>query len=354
MESPKTQQRLLRLNDTIPAVGMVLHVAGRAWDLTEESTYTNDEGYQVTEWTCEAGGTTGYFLREGAADSGVTRWFFTREIDTNAVRVSGERLEEWLKARPGATPPPALSYGGGTYEYGDTTEGIHEEDGKREKKITWDYWDAGRKKNLAVEHWEDHSFECFLGEYVDPDRVVVQPEGATKKRRARESGGVGTNPFVAAVLGMPIGYFFGFIAGCPFDEAFAYALVGGFGLGWLIGVFWVPAPAFAALLAGAGAAATFMQYPPLTTWAGAIVLLGAPILPGWIGKLRGHAGRRRAVQFVGAFAAAAPLTAIGYLHYTSYAPTPNTPTQLTLALAPAGLALVVGILISGLVLGREE
>ena len=351
MESPKNQQSLLRLNDATPAVGVLLHVAGRAWEVTEESTYKNDEGYQVTEWTCEASGTTGYFLKEGEADSGVTRWFFTRETDTDAVRVSGERLEEWLKARPGATPPPALSYGGATYEYGDTTEGTHEEDGEREKKITWDYWDAGRKKNLAVEHWEDHSFECFLGEYVDADGVVVQLADTATRWKTRGAAG---NPLAAAALGLVIGYAIAFFAGCPFDEAFAYALAASFGLGWLSGAVKAPAPGFAALLAAAGAGAAFMQNPPLTTWAGAIGLLGAPILPGWIGKLRGHAGRRRAVQFAGAFAAAAPLTAIGYLHYSSYAPTPHTPTQLVLALAPAGLALILGFLISGLVLGREE
>jgi hypothetical protein len=352
VEPPKTQQRLLRLNDTTPAVGVVLHVAGRAWEVTEESTYTNDEGYQVTEWTCEVSGTTGYLLKEGEADSGVTRWFFTREINTDAVRVAGEHLEAWLKARPGATPPPTLSYAGGTYEYGDTTEGVHEEDGSREKKITWDYWDAGRNKNLAVEHWEDQSFECFLGEYVDPDRVVVRPGGAGAAKGKQKAGR--GSPFVLAAATLPLAYVVGFIIGWPFDEALTLALAIALGLGWLSAVAQAPAPGFAALLIGAGAAATFLQYPPLTTWVGLLGLVGAPVLVGWVGKLRGHAARRRAVRFAGAFAAAAPLTAIGYAYYSTYAPTPHTPTQLALALAPAALGLALGCLTAGLALGREE
>lgn len=351
METPKVQHRLSRLNDTTPQVGVVVHVAGRAWEVTEQSTYTNDEGYQVTEWTCEASGATGYLLKEGEAESGVTRWFFTKEIDTDAVRVEGETLEAWLKPRPGATPPPTLSYAGGTYAYGDTTEGVHEEDGAREKKITWDYWDAGRKRNLAVEHWEDQSFECFLGEYVDPDRVVVRPGGGTTA--ARKAGG-DAHPWARAALGLPVGYGVGFIGGWPLDEALTLALAAAFGFGWVSAVRRAPAPALAALLAGALAVAAFMRFPPLTTWAGAITLLGAPALVGGVGKLRGHAARRRAVGYAGAFAAGAPLAAAGYAHYASYAPMPHTPMQLALALAPAAVGLLLGCLTAGLVLGREE
>lgn len=66
-------------------------------------------------------------------------------------------------------PPPRLACQGSTYHCEDTTEGTHEDDsGERVPKITSDYWDSGRRQNLAVERWPESSFDAYLGTYIEP------------------------------------------------------------------------------------------------------------------------------------------------------------------------------------------
>jgi Domain of unknown function (DUF4178) len=84
-----------------PRVGQTFSFEGRDWEVTDHSSYWDDEGYRVIEWCCECDDTEAYLLkevREGEPD----RWFFTRSIPRQGV---GD-----LPAAPGATPPPALTY----------------------------------------------------------------------------------------------------------------------------------------------------------------------------------------------------------------------------------------------------
>src|SRR5262249_29650040 len=104
-----------------------------------------------------------------------TRWFFTRRIPAEAVTVAGGASV--AKHTAGQAPPPALTYDGQSYRYTDKTEGTYEDEpGQRTGKTTWEYWDAGHVRNLAVEVWADGRIDCYRGTYIDPAQVRM---GAT-------------------------------------------------------------------------------------------------------------------------------------------------------------------------------
>lgn len=340
-----------RLDESGPRVGLTIHFEGQDWKVTGQSSSWNDEGYRVHEWACEAGDTTGYLLKEADPKQGGIRWFFTREIDDEGVAVpGGEHLAEWLRRAPEAKPPESLTCDGTTYRYDDTTEGTHEdESGKRVRKVTWDYWDGGRARNLAVERWPDGSFDCYLGAYIEPGQVTIRPAPARQGYRSR----LQANPFLAAIVVVPLAYFLGFMAGRPFDECLALALPVAAGAGWFMALPGAPAAGGAALIAALIAGAIFLRFPPLNTGLGLVALLGAPAAVGWFGRGRGAAAGKQAVLYAAAFAVGAPLTVVGLYEYFWLAPGPHTPDQLALALGPAVLGSLAACLAARLVLGRE-
>ncbi len=337
-----------RVSDNEPRTGAAILFDGREWQVAEQASYSTAEGYRVTEWRCECGGTTGYLLKEG--DAGTVRWFFTRGIPTDSVKVSGgEGLAERLKKTAEAPPPETLEHEGESYRFEDTTDGTYEdESGASVRKVTWDYWDSGRRRNLAVERWPDGSCDTYLGGYIDPGQFTLRPAAPAEARPK----GRGSPLLVMAVSVLP-GYLIGFVMGWPFDEAFSFALCVALALGWAMIVGRVPLAALAGLILGAVAAQAFLEYPPFTTWTGLLTLLGAPTLVGLVGRSRGYGSDRRAVQYAGAIAVAAPLLGVGVYFYFSLAPGPHTPEQLWLAVGAAGPGALAGFLLAGLPLRRE-
>lgn len=346
-----TPGKLTRLDEADPGTGVTILYDGREWNVTGQSSYSTEGGYRVHEWCCEVGDTTAYLLKEGDPKEGTIRWFFTREIDDGAVAIEGgEGLGAWLARDPEANPPQALTYQGTSYHYAETTDGMHQdESGKRVRKITWDYWDAGHERNLAVERWPDGSFNCYLGSYIEPGQVVIRPAGR-KSFHARSRA----NPFLSGLFFLPIAYFFAFILGWPFDECLSLALPIAAAIGWLAALPSAPSACMAALLAVPLGAAVFWYFPPLTSASGLAVLVGIPVTIGWLAQQRGYSGRKAAVLYAAAFAVAAPLLGVGFYYYFNLAPGPHTPDQLFLALGPAAIGCLAGILIAGLILRRDE
>jgi Domain of unknown function (DUF4178) len=339
-----------RLDESEPAKGVVLLFGGEEWTVTGQADYASEEGYRVDEWCCEGGDTTAYLLREGDPKQGAIRWFFTREIDSAGVSLAGaETFGEWLARNAKAGPPPALTYRGGIYHYSDTTEGMHrDESGKRVRKVTWDYWEAGHTHNLAIERWPDGSFECYLGSYIEPGQVTIRP---ARRRVGVPSQG---NPLLLALFSVPFAYFLPFIMGRPFDEALAFALPIAAAVGWIAVLRKTPLVALAALLTAPLGAAAFWYSPPLTTVSGLTALVVLPAAIAWFAKQRGSAGSRPAVHYAAAFAVGAPLLGVGFYQYFSFAPGPHTPEQLLLALGPAAIGGLAALLISGLLLRMGE
>src|SRR5262249_17714811 len=159
--------------------------------------YGNDGGYGVMEWGCESDDVEAYLLKE-FKDGEPTRWFFTRRIPREAVTGLGE-------GRP-ASPPPALTYESRAYRYAETNEGTYEDEpGQRIPKTTLEYWDDGRRRNLAVEQWPDGGWDCYHGTYIEPGQVSLEPGGSdSTEEQPRAAPGmafVGTAAQVMAKVG---------------------------------------------------------------------------------------------------------------------------------------------------------
>jgi hypothetical protein len=70
---------------------------------------------------------------------------------------------------------------GKTYYYDSQTRGAYSAEGEatgdRVERVTWDYWDADHRGNLAIETWPDGRLELYISQVIDPQSVVVQPRG---------------------------------------------------------------------------------------------------------------------------------------------------------------------------------
>jgi hypothetical protein len=357
-----------------PRVGQTLRFDGQDWEVTDHSSYWNDAGYRVTEWCCETEDVEGYLLKE-VKDGEPTRWFFTRKIDREAVSGLGG-------GRP-ASPPPALTYDSRAYRYAETNEGTYEEEpGQRVPKTTWEYWDDGRQRNLAVELWPDGRVDCYHGAYIEPGQVTPAEGAADSGDREEEraapgrdvaaaglaalSGlaaaraakgtkpsGRGASPFAAAVVFFFLIYLFPFFVGRPFDECLAVALPLALLGGWLFALR-APRAAGLAFLGMAIGLYLFWRFPPLTSPYGLAAVLAGPAVLAACG--RGEAVRkgRRPVIYAAAVAVALPALLVGLHRYFWYAPGPHTLDQLGLALGPAGLGGLAAILVASVVLAGAD
>jgi hypothetical protein len=358
------------LGRTDPRVGQTLSFEGREWEVTDHSSYWDDEGYRVVEWCCECDDVEAYLLkevREGEPD----RWFFTRAIPRQGVG---------MLPAAGTTPPPALTYEGRTYRFEEKTEGTYEEDpGQREQKTTWEYWDDGRRHNLAVELWADGRLECYHGAYIEPGEVTLAEDsagsGAREERetpdatlaagsaarlavaaeRAKRQPAVPVfNPFITAVGILPFIYFVPFFFfGRPFDESLAVALPLALLFAWLFTRVPAPGALWVGLLGILVVGLAFWKFHPLTNPAGVATLVGAPAVVGAWGRRHGARGRR-AVVYVAALVVGLPALVLGFYHYFTFAPGPHGLDQLALALGPAVLGAVAAMLIARVVLSGAD
>jgi Domain of unknown function (DUF4178) len=354
-----------------PRVGQTLRFDGQDWEVTDHSSYWNDAGYRVIEWCCETADVEGYLLKE-IKDGEPTRWFFTRKIPREAVTGLGD-------GRP-ASPPPALTYESRSYRHAETNEGTYEEEpGQRVPKTTWEYWDDGRQRNLAVELWPDGRVDCYHGAYIEPDQVTPaagaegdREEGsaapgrnvaaaglagltaaaAARAAKGGKPGGGGGNPFIAAMVFFPLVYVFPFFVGRPFDECLAVALPLALLGGWLFALR-APRAAGLAFLGMALGLYLFWRFPPLTSPYGLAAVLGGPAV--LAACARGEAARkgRRPVLYAAAVAVALPAVLVGLHRYFWYAPGPHTLDQLGLALGPAALGGLAALLVASVMLMGE-
>ncbi len=357
------------LNVAEPRVGQTLSFDGREWEVTDHSSYWNDAGYRVTEWCCETDDTEAYLLKE-IQEGSPTRWFFTRSIPREGVG-------DLPGGRP-SSPPPTLTYGGQTYRYAETTEGTYEQDpGDRVQKATWEYWDDGRRHNLAVEVWADGRLDCYHGAYIEPGDVQLtdepaaapgEPRPETPSAFAAVASAVAAartaksatmkpasgNPFVVAMVMFALVYLVPFFfAGRPFDECVAVALPIALLFGWLSARRGAPGGGWIGLLGLAVVAFVFRNFHPLSSPVGLATLLVAPAAVGFWGRRHAATGRR-SVVYLAAFVVGLPALVLGFYYYFWFAPGPHGLGQLTLALGPAALGALVATVISSVVLATGE
>jgi hypothetical protein len=355
-----SRQQPIRLEDSDPVVGVLLRLEGREWTVTERLRFEEEEGTWANEWCCEADGTTAYLLKEFDEQKRV-RWFFTREIAEDGVSLpDGETLGAWLQRTKGPRPPEVLKYSDRQYSYVESSEGNAELDsGERARKTVWEYWDDRRTTNLAVERWEDGEFECYLGAYIDPRHVTLRAAAEEGAHAHAGAGGgffrrLAANPFVAALVSLPIFYLLAFIVGRPFDAAMSFALAAAAVTGWLFALGTAAAASGVALLLGLFAGAAFWFFPPLTSGFGLLALFGTPAVIALLGRRGAVPGRRTAIRYAAVVGVVGPLFAVGLFHYFGRAPGPHTPDQFALALGPAVLGGLSAWLLSGLLVRPSE
>jgi uncharacterized protein DUF4178 len=321
------------LADSGPVAGEVLTVEGGEWTVAGHATYTTDAGDHVDEWECEQGAELAYLLRESREPPA---WFFTRKVGVGSVTVpSGEGIERAVGREPNAPPPRTAHLRGGRYVFAEANEGEYEEtSGPRQRKTTWDYWDAAREWNLAVERWPDGRLDCYLGRYVPAGRITVRPGGTLRK---------GFPPLVAAGIVAGILFFTVMSFGAAVDLGLTTALLV-LALGALAAVVVAgPAGRFG-LLSGVVLGLVFSRFPPLTTLPGlAALVLGPAVATRWaVMRDAALTGAGRA----GFVSVTAAVLAAGLYHYFWFAPGPRTSGQYFLAIGPAPIAGLVAALVA--------
>ena len=325
-----------------PEVGTTFELSGRHWTVTDHSSYTAPDGYNVDEWECSGGagaspGELAYLLRESDTE---VRWYFTRPIPLAAVTLSGGKPFADV-ATTLTEPPDALVYRGLAHGLDETTDGQYAEDpGESVQKTTWDYWDARHELNLAVERWADGRVECYHGRLIDPARIEVARGGASTRRLGPHAGAA-------------FGAFFGFFVVLVFAGTVEIALTSGLVLGLLVALF--ASLRGARRVAGgwlAGVAvlgAAFVWLPPLTTLGGLALLLLVPAtLTRWIAM--GTPGPGAAPVHAALASVATATAGAGLYTYYAFAPVPRSFGQYVLAIGPAAIGGVAAAVVAWVVM----
>jgi hypothetical protein len=335
-----------------PRVGDRLSVDGNPYDVTDVSHYSNNEGYQVTEWCCEDDSSECYLLEE-TKEGSPARWFFTRWIRPGKVSFSGGgSLPQWIDPQPVPKPPASLLCDGDIFQHAETTDGMYEEDeGASQRKITWDFWNASRTSNVAIELWGDGGFDHYNGRYIDATRVLYLPPAPSP---------ISNGMFACAGLMFAVSVLFCMVIfELPFDESLmisaAVASVAGFfridGLTDAKSEHFAAAALVSALIAAVLGFA-FLIFAPLSSPLGIASLALGPMAAASL--CRKLSASREETRYLGILTALLPAGGAGFWHYFSYAPGPHTPEQLLLALAPAALGSAGAYLTSAMTFGGGQ
>ena len=170
MPSVFTQAELQRLR-----AGDRVSYGGVQWQVTDYSTYNDDNGYATAEWLLNTTDARAYYLlREVDPDNPNTlvNWYLSEEISGD--RVSTENLNDnlkftmWRVIREGEQPYPHLRALGRDYYFESQTDGRYNSDEGKASRTTWDYWDRDHLWNLAIEAWEDGDLHFYSTKKVNP------------------------------------------------------------------------------------------------------------------------------------------------------------------------------------------
>ncbi|WP_019499521.1 DUF4178 domain-containing protein [Pseudanabaena sp. PCC 6802] len=190
MPSVFTQARLQQLR-----AGDRVTYGGVQWQVMDYSTYADDENYQTAEWLLRSlSGKEHYLLREidpHNPDSEVN-WYFSEEISLNQVSgiKPGDdiRFGLWDAMRDGQ-PYHQLRALGRVFTFESQTTGNYRSDEGDESRTTWDYWDADRTWNLALEAWAGGLVRVYSTKPVQPEEFSDVERSATNLRAAAFSSG---------------------------------------------------------------------------------------------------------------------------------------------------------------------
>jgi hypothetical protein len=185
-----------------------IRYAGIVWQVDEQSTYSDRQGYCTTEWLLTSATRHQYFLlrevavdSESGSDSETVTWYLAEELGKVAI-VNGES-EQLLPAKAfhqamvdDQQPYPVLKVANRTYFFESATRGTYraedeETEPDRQERITWDYWDEPHVCNLAVEAWLNGDLKLYNTREVEPDEFsrVDRPSTVRTASKNEASGG---------------------------------------------------------------------------------------------------------------------------------------------------------------------
>ncbi len=328
----------------------------RDWEVTDRDNYRESSDYFETQWELQPdSGTTHYLVRSKEKKAAGTEevWVCTRQTAIGGVELpvksGGWRSFKGKDSMEAA--PEKVRFDGLEFSLDGQTEGRAEDDeGDTVDKLTWDYYDPTRSRNLAIEVWKEPDadyYEAYDGRVLRPSDVTpISPRPSRRRRSA--PGEAGPAGYAAAAAFACL--FFVPLAGgmlTAFDVGAEYllalllpafcvymSLVAGAHRGLLI-------TSLAAALAGAvlvlklrGLGASYWEYALYGLLAGPVIVEAASRLFGGIrpSDKSGSAGNATLLL----------LFIISFKHYIAAAPRPHNSSGLLAAcVLPALPALIV-------------
>lgn len=152
------------------------------WYVVDREIYKESDAYQEIQWTLHnKEADVRYLVRSEEKKGQDTEyiWVITKAIDIESVEYEPSpgkptyfQEDEFVKE-----PPQTIKFDGVTFEFeGRTTGKAKDDDGNLVTKLTWDYYDESKKRNLAIEIWKesDRDYpEAYDGIVVDPSEFQV-------------------------------------------------------------------------------------------------------------------------------------------------------------------------------------
>jgi len=198
------------------------------WFVSTRETYKESEDYQEIQWTLVAKGkATIYLIRsEEKKEAGLECvWVLTKQIPLNSVQHQSvpENWQPLFEEPFVSAPPQAVKLGPTLFNFdGETSCRAKDDEGLLVTKLTWDYYDDTRTRNVVIEVWKesDRDYpEAYEGTVVQTSEFEILPE---EKRRAvlRKVKPAGKGLLPALWTFVFIGLFL-FLSGVPLDYLIA-------------------------------------------------------------------------------------------------------------------------------------
>lgn len=319
------------------------------WEVTERTLYRESADYQETQWELEGGGDTRYLVMsvENKGGTSETAWVCTRQTGIGRIqRPEGGGWKNFREKDSMQAVPPKVKFDGVDFTLEGETEGSAESDeGETVNKLTWDYYDATRKRNLAIEVWQCSDadyYEAYDGQVVRPADFARIPAKARRGLPRGEALGALVIAAFSCLFFLPIvgGMMGAFDTGAEYLVALMMpallaftAYVVGTHRGMLAAGIILGIAAGIVMLKTLGTGLSYWQYAGYGLAVGvAVAELGARLLGGV---------RRSDKSWTAGLAALLALFILSFAHYIQFAPRPHNPGSLLAACALPLLPAVI-------------
>ncbi|OGR63045.1 MAG: hypothetical protein A2X31_00590 [Elusimicrobia bacterium GWB2_63_22] len=170
----------------------------RDWEVTDRDVYKGSSDYSEIQWELSAdGGGERYLLLSRENKEGRTEeaWICTEQTSVGSVEYAAGagdwRAFQDQDSLPEA--PAAVRLGGVDFTFDGESRGPAEDDeGNTVVKLTWDYYDKSRRRNLAIEIWKEPDadyYEAYDGLVVRPAEFNFLPPRPRRGAKLSEVAG---------------------------------------------------------------------------------------------------------------------------------------------------------------------